>query len=235
MSSDFRKSFDEYAFDYDAALRRGLSVTGENKSYFARRRIEWLRDRLLTYGARIDKIMDYGCGTGSSAHLLISILGARELVGTDTSGSLLKIANSKYSSESVKFLLFDEYQPDGMLDLVYCNGVFHHIPLSERVAAVNYIYRSIRPGGFFAFWENNPWNPGTRLIMNRVSFDKDAVTLSAPSGRALLRSGGFEILQTDFLFIFPNVLRWLRWIETPCAALPLGGQYQVLCRRPTAS
>jgi SAM-dependent methyltransferase len=235
MSGDSHTSFDRYASNYDASLDRGLSITGENKDYFARRRIEWLRDRLCPYGLSIDKVMDYGCGTGSSVPLLATIIGASHIVGTDTSAALLKIADSECRSERVKFLLFEDYRPEGAFDLVYCNGVFHHIPLSDRAGAMNYIFRAIRPGGFFAFWENNPWNPGTRFIMRRVSFDRDAITLSAPTARALLRSAGFEVLHRDFLFIFPHALRWLRWIEPSCASLPFGGQYQVLCRKPIVS
>lgn len=232
MKTDPDGSFDEYAAGYDTALGRGLSVSGETKDYFARRRIEWLRDRLRNSLAQFDQVMDYGCGTGSSAPLLIDILGARELVGTDTSPKSLQFASQKYGSDRAKFLLFDDYRPDGRFDLVYCNGVFHHIPLSGRAAAAAYIYRSIRPGGWFSFWENNPWNPGARLVMSRIPFDREAITITEPRARALLRSGGFEILRTDFLFIFPNILRWLRWMEPFCASLPLGAQYQVLCRKP---
>jgi SAM-dependent methyltransferase len=235
MSVDTKKSFDEFAAEYDNALHQGLSVSGENKDYFARRRIEWLRNRLGTDIARVDRVMDYGCGTGSSSRLLIEILGAKALVGTDTSPKSLEIATQNYGSRAAQFLQFDQYWPDGRFDLVYCNGVFHHIPLTDRAAAVSYIYRSIRPGGCFALWENNPWNPGTRLVMRRIPFDRDAITIGAPGARALLQAGGFEVLHTDFLFIFPNVLRWLRWIEPHCVGLPLGAQYQVLCRKPGGS
>jgi len=235
MTIDSKRSFDDYAADYDSALSKGLSVSGENKEYFARRRIEWLRDRLKMAGAVINNVMDYGCGTGSSAPLLIDILGVRAVLGTDKSAKSLAIARQNHGSEIARFLPFGQYQPDGSFDLVYCNGVFHHIGLSERAAAVSYIYRSLRPGGFLAFWENNPWNPGTRLVMSRIPFDRDAITIGARGARELLKSGGFEMARTDFLFIFPNVLRWLRWIEPSCAGLPLGAQYQVLCRKPVAS
>ena len=235
MRIQSKESFDEYAAEYDNALRQGLSISGENKDYFARRRIEWLRDRLQKNLARLDHVMDYGCGTGSTSLLLIDILGAKAIVGTDTSAKSLEIAARNCGSVNAQFLQFDQFHPGGNFDLVYCNGVFHHIPLAERGAAVSYIYRSLRPGGFFAFWENNPWNPGTRLVMSRIPFDRDAITIAAPQARALLQSGGFEILRTDFLFIFPSILRCLRWMEPRCAGIPLGAQYQVLCRKPVTS
>jgi SAM-dependent methyltransferase len=235
MKIDSRDSFDKYAAEYDSALSQGLSLSGETKDYFARRRIEWVGHRLQKYMTRVDQVMDYGCGIGSSAPLLHDVLGAGAMIGTDTSRKSLQVATQRYGSEKTKFLLFDEYHPNGKLDLVYCNGVFHHIPLIARAVSVTYIYRSIRPGGLFAFWENNPWNPGTRLVMRRIPFDRDANTITAPQARELLQSGGFEILRTDFLFIFPNILDWLRWLEPYCASCPLGAQYLILCRKPLAS
>jgi SAM-dependent methyltransferase len=131
-------------------------------------------------------------------------------------------------------VLLSQYQPSEQIDLAFCNGVFHHIPLNERPAAVNFVHRSMRPGGLFALWENNPWNPGTRYVMSRVPFDRDAITLTPPEARRLVQAGGFEILRTDFLFIFPRVLRWFRGLESLVSRLPLGAQYQVLCRKPHA-
>ncbi len=80
-------------------------------------------------------------------------------------------------------------------------------------------------------WENNPWNPGTRYVMSRIPFDRDAVTLTPREARALVRANGFDIVDTTFLFIFPRALRWLRALEPPLARLPFGAQYQVLCRK----
>ena len=140
----------------------------------------------------------------------------------------------KYGSERARFLLFNQYEPSERIDLAYCNGVFHHIPPSRRVNVVNYIFRLLRPGGLFALWENNPWNPGTRYVMSRIPFDRDAITLTAPETRRLLRAGRFEILRTDFLFIFPRILSWFRCVEPLVAQIPLGAQYQILCRKPVS-
>ncbi len=232
MTEDGCKTFDIYADDYDVALAHGISVSGEKKDYFAQRRIEWLRDCLKFVSAPVTTLMDFGCGTGSSARLYFDILGVENVVGTDQSPKSLEIARREHESERAQFFLFDEYQPCSQFDLVFCNGVFHHIPLKDRVPAIEYILRSLRPGGWFAFWENNPWNPGTRYVMSRIPFDRDAITLTPPEARDLLRVGGFEILRIDFLFIFPRILHWCRCIEPFCSRLPLGAQYQVLCRRP---
>ena len=109
-------------------------------------------------------------------------------------------------------------------NLAFCNGVFHHIPPAQRPGALDYIRRSLKPGGLFALWENNPWNPGTRYVMSRIPFDSDAILVWPRQARALLRTAGFDILRTDFLFVFPRALRSLRGFEASLSRLPLGAQ-----------
>lgn len=58
--------------------------------------------------------------------------------------------------------------------------------------------------------------------------------LTPLEARRLVRAGGFTILRTDFLFIFPKMLSWLGGIEPLVSRLPLGAQYQLLCRKPDA-
>lgn len=234
MTESTDKDFDAYAADYDIALASGISISGEDKNYFAQRRIEWLRDTLRPFSMSPRRVMDYGCGTGSSTPFFLTLLGAEYFVGTDSSPRSIAIARQQQGSKRARFLVLDKFEPLDQFDLVFCNGVFHHISPSERAAKVDYIFRSLRPGGLFAFWENNPWNPGTRYVMSRIPFDRDAITLTPPEGRRLLRTRGFEILRTDFLFIFPRILRWLRCTEPFCSRLPLGAQYQILCQRPSS-
>lgn len=237
MTSDFaynNAEFDKYAADYDRALAEGLAVSGEDKNFFARGRIEWLAERLRQRGEHPKRLLDFGCGIGSAAPFLTEMFAPDSITGVDVSEMSLAAARKINGSNRVSFYSFDEYTPDASIDLAFCNGVFHHIPVSDRAAAVSYVYRALKPGGLFALWENNPWNPGTRLVMSRIPFDQDAVTLSPPETRRMLAGAGFEILSTDFLFIFPRMLRWFRRFEPALAGLPFGAQYQVLGRKPKA-
>jgi len=226
--------FDEYAESYDRALAEGLSVSGEDKTYFARGRMTWLARCLAGLQASPRRVLDFGCGTGSSVPLLLDLHGAVTVLGVDVSARSLSVARREVPSERARFATLREYQPAGDMDLAFCNGVFHHVPPAERPGAVDCVYRSLQPGGIFSFWENNPWNPGTRYVMSRIPFDRDAQTLTPPEARRMLRAGGLEILRTDFLFIFPRALKWLRFLEPGVARLPFGAQYQILARRPGA-
>jgi hypothetical protein len=84
----------------------------------------------------------------------------------------------------------------------------------------------------FAVFENNPWNPGTRLVMRSIPFDRGAQPVRRGTVQVLLTSAGFELLGHEYLFIFPRRLRALRRWEVPARGLPFGAQYLVLARRP---
>jgi SAM-dependent methyltransferase len=231
-SGEAKSEFDAFALEYDAALARGISISGEDKNYFARGRVAWLVRCISHLEEDPRTVMDFGCGTGSSIPFLLNELTADSLLAVDISVESLAVAERLHGSPRVRFVSFAEQRPNQGIDLAFCNGVFHHIPVADRRAAIKRVYSSLRPGGLFAFWENNPWNPGTRYVMSRIPFDRNAITLSATAARRLLREGGFEVMQTDFLFFFPRYLSWLRSLEPRLTRLPLGAQYQILCRKP---
>jgi len=223
--------FDAFAEDYDGALEQGLSVSGENKDYFAQGRIKWVAKCLQRHGVRPSGVMDYGCGTGTSVPLLSGLPGVQSVTGIEVSSASIAVARRLHAATGASFAMPTEFAAHGAVDLAFCNGVFHHIPPPQRADAVAFIHGALRPGGAFAFWENNPWNPGTRYVMSRIPFDRDAVTLSAPMARRLLVGARFEILHTDFLFVFPRLLGWFRRFEPGLVRLPIGAQYLLLCRK----
>ena len=224
--------FSVYADKYDVALNQGLSVSGESKEYFARGRADWLNGILKRMQFMVHKVLDFGCGTGAATPFLLAGEESMDLLGVDISEPLLEVARRDFGSERARFARLDDIHSSGDFDLAYCNGVFHHIPPVQRLDSLAYIRGMLRPGGLFAFWENNPWNPGARYVMSRIPFDKDAITLTPPEARRLLERAGFEVLKTHFLFVFPGPLRFLRFLEPFLARWPIGAQYQILCRKP---
>jgi SAM-dependent methyltransferase len=223
--------FDAYALNYDTTLNRGLSISGESKDYFARERVRWIAARLRSLGAQPTRVLDYGCGTGSAGPELLRELNVRSVTGVDASPEILAAARRAHADQRLEFGLLTDAEPSGRFDLAFCNGVFHHIEPTERLDALAYIHRSLTPGGYFAFWENNPWNPGTRLVMRRIPFDHDAKLLWPSQARHLLRRAGFHVLRTDFVFLFPRVLAALRPLEARLASIPAGAQYLVLSQK----
>lgn len=217
---------------YDEELARGLDLTGEDRLFYARGRIAWLARQAAQFGVRSRRVLDYGCGIGDTAPLLLEGLGAASVLGVDPSSEFLDAARRQYGSASVAFQELDKFARGATSTWLTATA---YATTFRRRSARPWRARSSGPfarGGLFALWENNPWNIGTRIIMSRVSFDRDAVLLWPGQARRLLRENGFEVLGTTYRFVFPSFLKALRPLEDRLAGIGLGGQYQVLARRP---
>ncbi|HEV2395348.1 MAG TPA: class I SAM-dependent methyltransferase [Candidatus Sulfotelmatobacter sp.] len=226
-----QSEFDRYASSYERYLAKSLAVTGESREFYAQKRIDWTARCLEQLGVRVNRILDYGCGDGANAPMLASRFAAELLLGVDISSELIAVARRSHDGANLKFLSIADWTPCGSMDLAFTNGVFHHISPEERAACLDAIYRALRPAGIFAFWENNPWNPGTQYVMSQCAFDENAVKISPRQATKLLARARFEMLRTDSLFYFPRQLRFLRPLEAWLRLLPFGGQYLVLCRK----
>jgi SAM-dependent methyltransferase len=226
--------FDAFASNYEEALAQGLRFSGEESAYFARGRVNALAAQLARRRGLANPrvILDFGCGTGSTTPLLKDLPAVERVIGTDVSGRLLATARAEYATDGVEFVTHEEI-PERAVDVAYCNGVFHHIRPDARDEAIAQVRAALRPGGLFALCENNAWNPGTRVVMRSIPFDRDAIPLSPLRARRLLIGNGFEIETTRFLFFFPRSFRALRRWESHLVRVPLGAQYIVFARRPS--
>ena len=222
--------FDEFVETYEGACAKGLALSGESRDYFLRERIG--HTKAFCGGRTIRSIVDFGCGMGHSAPLLAEAFPQSKVLGIDTSTKALQWASDRYSEPRIRFATTMDDHRKGSVDLVYSNGTFHHIDPAARPAVIREIYSWLAPGGFFMLWENNPWNPGTRLVMRRIPFDRDAKTLSYLNARRILYAGGFDVRTVSFHFYFPSFLRVLRPLEGLLTRLPLGAQYCAVARRP---
>jgi SAM-dependent methyltransferase len=229
--SDVAGLFDDVAGRYGSELAEGLRVTGEDPSYFARHRVHWLRRRLQELEVAPRRILEFGCGVGGSLPFLLDLPGVEEIVGVDVSAASLSRARSRCGDPRVRFVHPSELQDGERFDLAFSSGVFHHVAPAQRAAWCRYLRDRLRPGGVFALWENNPWNPGVRYVMSRVSFDRDAIPVPPTQARRLLHQAGFETTAPEFLFVFPRLFRILRGLELLFYRLPIGGQYLSLARR----
>lgn len=225
--------FDKFSGDYDAALNQGLSLTGDSKEYYAQGRVTWLVKRLNELQFKPTALLDFGCGTGGATRWFSETFDLTTLIGVDPSEDSLAVARKHNADVSVAvFTTPAGFSHRNAIDLAFCNGVFHHIPIDERQAAMEFIFDSLRPGGMFAMWDNNPWNLGTRFVMSRISFDREAILVWPHRARQMFRNAGFDVLLTDYVFVFPRPLAFLRPLESQLCKFPTGGQYLVLGMKP---
>src|ERR1700680_4597499 len=131
-----RSEFDDYAGSYDNALNRGLSLSGEPKEYFAHERVRWLAARLSDLGVHPAHVLDYGCGTGGTSSELVKHPPAQRVAGVDASRQSLDIARKVHADPRLQFKMMSELEPSGQFEVVYCNGVFHHVEPEQRLGAL---------------------------------------------------------------------------------------------------
>jgi SAM-dependent methyltransferase len=175
--------------------------------------------------------MDYGCGTGGSVRYLLDAFTPKKLIAVDVSEKSLCILKTRHDTQQVIAKSPPSLKSDSNCDLCFCNGVFHHILPKGRQHTAKIIYDSLQSGGYFYFWENNPWNPATHWVMSRIPFDHNAVKIFPHQAVKLLQKVGFKVKLIHYLFIFPKFLSFLRPMEKNLRRFPLGCQYLVLAQK----
>jgi trans-aconitate methyltransferase len=222
--------FDAFAQSYDDTLNAGLKISGEDSAFFAARRIEETRKAVARNAPSCgrEKAIDFGCGTGNASGSLREAFGFGTVYGLDVSAASLAVAEKRFNDPGLRFQTIETYTPSKDVDLVFCNGVFHHIDPGTRPSSLAFVHAALKPGGVFVFWENNPWNPGVHYIMKAIPFDRDAKKILPHAAVRLLRRAGFKVLQLRFFFVFPKPLSFLRFLEPAMSFLPFGAQYQIV-------
>jgi SAM-dependent methyltransferase len=218
--------------EYDEMLNKGISLSGEDKYFFIHGRFKDLAKN-LSNKLTVHSILDFGCGIGDATMLLKQYFPDAVIVGTDTADEALSYARIKNSDNGrINYTELKNFSTKNTFDLCFVNGVFHHIPLEQRAEALKLIYDALKPGGVLALFENNPINPGTRMVMKRIPFDRDAIVLYPAETKKLLKTAGFNLIYPPrFLFYFPALLAFLRPFEKILMRLPFGAQYYFIAKK----
>jgi predicted TPR repeat methyltransferase len=199
--------------------------------YYARGRLRWLRKCLDDLGERPVAMLDFGCSSGVTSADYFTQLRIHSLVGVEVSATRNRSAASLGATDGATFVHVADYRATESMDLAFTHGVIPRMPDRDRAAAAVLVFRSLKSGGLFAFWDRNPWNPRLRLTSTGSS-NAHARLLAPADARRLLRGVGFDIVHTTSTFVFPRTLSWCRPLEPLLAGLPLGREYMVLARKP---
>jgi SAM-dependent methyltransferase len=221
--------FDSYAENYAELIRDPIreKFTASDR-FFAERKIQVIQKFFQSRGVDMGalKWLDVGCGQGELLRLGKPYF--RAATGTDPSAGMLEACadldvHQQPAPERLPF-------SDRSFDFITAVCVYHHVPEEARQDFTREILRVLRPNGIFCLIEHNPLNPVTKLIVSRTPVDADAQLLTARQARNLFQSTGLTILNTQyFLFLPERIHRYVGSLEDKLSAVPLGGQYCMMC------
>jgi ubiquinone/menaquinone biosynthesis C-methylase UbiE len=229
MAEVVADAFDGVADRYERAVEESIAFARVGHDFFVKQKADVLLEVARSIGSPAGlRVLDVGCGTGTFDRYLVDEVA--ELHGVDVSQPMVALAarenaRCSYRVYDGKTLPYD----DRSLDVAFAVCVFHHVTRANRLRLAAEMARVLRTGGISAIFEHNPWNPLTRLAVNRCEFDKGVELMRLHESAQLLRDAGLVRLRSRFLIFLPRPTPHLdRWL----AHVPVGAQYAVFARKP---
>lgn len=230
--------FDQYAQNYDEGHTKAVALSGFKPSYFHEYKLKEMVDYLKAEGLveKKLKLLDFGCGTGSSAKYIRQYLPNVEIWGTDVSADSIKVAKkTNKGMKNVTFAPFDgtNIPFDEKFDIIFVANVFHHIRYENHEKVLKNIYKKLNKNGYLFIFELNPINPLTMLvaIRNDYRFDKDAKLLNPYYTKNLLQAVGLSERKLRFKIFFPQFASFLIPYEKYLYKVPIGAHYYYIAKK----
>ncbi len=214
--------FDDYSKDYKNLVSDSINFSGLTVDFFTKGKADYIQNLINKY--QVKTVLDVGCGVGD-IHGFFQGNGC-QVTGVDVSGESIQIAQEKntantYLTYNGEKLPFD----DDAFDMVYTICVMHHVPPAQWQDFVHEMVRVTKNGGVVAVFEHNPFNPLTRIAVNRCPFDADAVLLSSGKVEKLFKNTKAIQPKSEFIFFTPFKSVLGKVIDKIFYWLPLGAQY----------
>jgi len=230
--------FDKYANNYDEGHAKAVKMSGFTPAYFHEYKLREMRDYLQRQGASCKKIkiLNFGCGTGSSEPYIKKYFPDSSVYSIDVSAECIKTAIQANSSlQDICFQHFDGVNiPFNVeFDVILAANVFHHIKRSQHLAVLNNIRQKLANQGWFFMFELNPLNPLTMLVAlkNDYRFDENANLLTPFYARKIINQVGFHGGGVRFTVFFPRFLSFLIPYEKYLNKIPLGAHYYYIAKK----
>jgi len=131
---------------WNRVARRYAGMSVRNPSAY-----ETTLDRVRAHLESTDRVLELGCGTGSTGIRLAPSVG--QYIATDYSAEMIAVAREKQAEAKIQNLdlriaqVGDASLPEGPFDVVLAFNVLHL--LSDRRVALEDVSRRLRPGGLF--------------------------------------------------------------------------------------
>ncbi|MDY6784661.1 MAG: methyltransferase domain-containing protein [Cyanobacteriota bacterium] len=176
----------------------------------------WIRqDAIKTIGGQPRRILDLGCGTGSTALLLKQTFPEAEVIGLDLSPYMLVMADYKAKERGLNLqwqhgLAEATGFPDAAFDLVTASLLFHETPPSISKAILQEGFRLLQPGGQVMILDGNQKTLRQTEWLTNVFEEPYIKEYAKGSVDAWMGAAGFERVQTEEIWLVQQVTRGMK-------------------------
>jgi hypothetical protein len=195
----------------------------------ARGRVRWLRHCLDALGERPANMISLGWDHGSTTSEFFANLHIQTLTTIDVAPQRSLTRELRSADGKAAYIHVTDYRASESADLAFTHGIFEQLRPEDRLAGAVLVFRSLKPGGLFAVWQNNPWSPSGVLGARETPFGEPGPVITPRTVRRLLSGVGFDIVHTTSAIHFPDALAWCQPLLSP---ITIGKQYMVLARKP---
>lgn len=144
------------------------------------------------------RVLDFGCGTGSSVTHFATIFPDKKFLGLDTDKKFIEYARQKYPRDNVEFTYDTIDLVKGPFGFIYSIDVLHHIEDVDKI--IKKIYEILGPGSKWMVIEPNIWNP--KVFLNQF-LKNDERLFFQNNTEKIFRSAGFEIRTKGRFLLIP--------------------------------
>jgi len=223
-----KTEFDEFSSSYRQIHNNNIKISGADSKYFSEYKVAEVLECEHGNCGKSMKILDFGCGDGTSLGFFQQYFGKSKLTGIDVSKK--SIGEAKKHFLNVDFLIGDirkQNIPDNTFDIIFCSTVFHHIDATDHEKILKKLLSILKPGGRLYIFEHNPYNPLTQKIVKDCIFDRCAHLIRANDLKKLLAISGFMKTTINYTIFFPRkgLFKKMLFLEKYLKNIPLGGQY----------
>lgn len=153
------------AADYDSNIERTIPYY----SFFYQQTL----DLVAALGLDGFQWLDCGCGTGTMAEMALEMFPEAAFTLCDPSEDMIALARHKLSGEKrvceYRVLGTECIAFDNRFDVATAIQSHHYFREDERVKATENVYRALKEGGIYIFFENTAplTEEGKTIVMNR--------------------------------------------------------------------
>jgi ubiquinone/menaquinone biosynthesis C-methylase UbiE len=235
VNTQTKAEFDQYARDYMQELSHPIrNLVDPEGHYFIELKsliLEQIASQQLDKRKNIN-IVDVGTGLGLFEKFLKP--NYPNIMAVDLSFEMLRVARTinAFDSSRSAYVQGNAYHlplPDDHADLIFMSCVLHHIEGDEIQATLKELARICSPRGYIVFFEHNPYNPITQIVVKTTPLDRNAHLVTYKKLEQHANQAGIQIVDKEFFlygtrqiddFIDRHLPGWRK--------LPLGGQYALI-------